>query len=533
MKIFYSWQSDLPNSKTRGFIQDCIDAAIKHLADIVFIEADRDTQGELGSPDIVETIFSKIDECDLFIADVSIVNKYNAVDDNGKKSKAIKLSPNPNVLLELGYAAKTLTWERVVCIMNTDYGKVGELPFDLEHRRPLQYSLDGQKKSEVREYVRNIIVGNVLNAMEQGVRAKGNAANHIVGGISMENGEISNSITPLDLRLTNSFKTKYDELKDACLSLIEKINSNKLPIPIANDETKDVDTQEQTKEEKLSTMAKTITLFMEEGKPVSINDNDIDRIRQQVNLLFGIGLTDDFFSLGNLKIKMGKNFLVQSEYIGTTNEKVKYDDLRDLQSKLSKLDVLELFIKTFDDLLLLPLAIYNNSAISDEDISISVVVDSETAEVIIPSRKLLAEELRGDDEYVGLEGAVYDAGYAKILMMPESSEITYDTDISFDPSDIQKELRKNATDVFGNSTYEPDADDYEDEIIKFIASPMEGRNDTLLFEIESLRANERKWIGPLIALKPKSDTIRLSYSVKSKNSNGLISSDLICKNSNS
>ena len=177
MNIFYSWQSDLPNSKTRGFIQDCIDAAIKHLSDIVFIEADRDTQGEFGSPDIVETVFSKIDECDLFIADVSIVNKYNAVDDNGKKSKAIKLSPNPNVLLELGYAAKALTWERVVCIMNTDYGKVGELPFDLEHRRPLQYSLDGQKKSAVKEYVRNIIVGNVLNAMEEGVRAKGNTAN--------------------------------------------------------------------------------------------------------------------------------------------------------------------------------------------------------------------------------------------------------------------------------------------------------------------------------------------------------------------
>lgn len=532
MKIFYSWQSDLPNSKTRGFIQDCIDAAIKHLSDIVFIEADRDTQGEFGSPDIVETVFSKIDECDLFIADVSIVNKYNAIDDNGEKSKAIKLSPNPNVLLELGYAAKALTWERVVCIMNTDYGKVGELPFDLEHRRPLQYSLDGQKKSAVKEYVRNIIVGNVLNAMEEGVRAKGNTANHIVGGISMENGEISNSITPLDLRLTNSFKTKYDELKDACLSLIEKINSNKLPTTVTSDETKEIDAQEQTKEEKLSAMAKTITLFMEEGKPVSINDNDIAWIRQQVKLLFRIDLADDFFSLGDLKIKIG-NFLVQSEYIGTTNEKVKYDDLRDLQSKLLKLDVLELFIKTFDDLILLPLAIYNNSTISDEEISISVVVDPETAEVVIPSRELLAEELRGDDEHVGLEGAVYDAGYAKILMMPESGEITYDTDISFDPSDIQKELRKNATDVFGNSTYEPDADDYEDEIIKFIASPMQGRNDTLLFEIESLRANERKWIGPLIALKPKSDTIRLSYSVKSKNSNGLISSDLICKNSNS
>ena len=70
VKIFYSWQSDLPNSETRGFIQSCIDAAAKALRDTVYIEADRDTKGEYGTPDIAETIFSKIDDCDIFVADV-------------------------------------------------------------------------------------------------------------------------------------------------------------------------------------------------------------------------------------------------------------------------------------------------------------------------------------------------------------------------------------------------------------------------------------------------------------------------------
>ena len=75
--------------------------------------ADKDTQGRTGSPDIVQSIFSKIDACDLFIADVSIVNKYASLD--GAEGKPVKYSPNPNVLIELGYAVKVLGWDRVIC----------------------------------------------------------------------------------------------------------------------------------------------------------------------------------------------------------------------------------------------------------------------------------------------------------------------------------------------------------------------------------------------------------------------------------
>lgn len=73
--IFYSWQSDLPGSKTRNIIQDGIKDAVRLLRDTVDIEADRDTKGEYGSPDIVNTILSKINECDIFVADVSAVSK--------------------------------------------------------------------------------------------------------------------------------------------------------------------------------------------------------------------------------------------------------------------------------------------------------------------------------------------------------------------------------------------------------------------------------------------------------------------------
>ena len=50
IKVFYSWQSDLPNSTTRGLIQSSIEAAVRNMRDTVEVTADRDTQGVYGSP---------------------------------------------------------------------------------------------------------------------------------------------------------------------------------------------------------------------------------------------------------------------------------------------------------------------------------------------------------------------------------------------------------------------------------------------------------------------------------------------------
>ncbi|WP_106768257.1 hypothetical protein [Paenibacillus faecalis] len=149
--IFYSWQSDLPNNENRGFIESCISASIKELSKTkefqLDINLDRDTKNELGTPDIVNTIFSKIEKSKIFIADISIINGNS----NGRKT------PNPNVLLELGYAAKVLGWEKIICIFNTDYGDFDDLPFDLRFRRPLSYSLKGKVKSETKKFIVKVI----------------------------------------------------------------------------------------------------------------------------------------------------------------------------------------------------------------------------------------------------------------------------------------------------------------------------------------------------------------------------------------
>ena len=146
-KVFYSWQSDLPNSINRGFIQDALERAAKAIRqdDSIKVEpvVDRDTAGVPGSPDIANTIFAKIDGSQVFACDVSIIN----VDDKARPT------PNPNVLIELGYGYKALTSERILMIMNTAFGEPKLLPFDLSKKRVITYQLapEGEAKAAVRK----------------------------------------------------------------------------------------------------------------------------------------------------------------------------------------------------------------------------------------------------------------------------------------------------------------------------------------------------------------------------------------------
>jgi len=132
--VFYSWQSDLPNPTNRGFIERALKDAAKTLRndDSIRVEpvVDRDTLGVPGSPEIHRTIFEKIDAAAVFVADVSIINP------NVPEGRRM---PNPNVLVELGYALKSLGPTRIVLVMNTAFGPPEQLPFDLRTRRVLRY----------------------------------------------------------------------------------------------------------------------------------------------------------------------------------------------------------------------------------------------------------------------------------------------------------------------------------------------------------------------------------------------------------
>jgi hypothetical protein len=183
--VFFSWQSDLkPRRSYSGFIKEALEIAIGELNEDVAIEDaqrpdeasgdepqlkyDEATAGVSGFPEIATTLFKKIDECRVFVADISIINRKCACD--------VRPTPNPNVLYELGYAMARRGWENVIPVINTvtlRTGKVEELPFDLRRCRPLRYKFeDGDKRAEALKQLKTSLKDAIELVLRGGVRNK-------------------------------------------------------------------------------------------------------------------------------------------------------------------------------------------------------------------------------------------------------------------------------------------------------------------------------------------------------------------------
>ena len=158
--LFLSWQSD--RKDCRNFVSSTVKKLPDRLSDLVTITVDRDTVNVPGSPDIGDTIFEKIDRCDLFLADLTLIND----DDSGYRR-----TPNPNVMIELGYAIKTLGWERILLIQCEDYGDIEELPFDINHRRICNFSLGiNEDNEEERSRKKRESKNNVIERIKETVK---------------------------------------------------------------------------------------------------------------------------------------------------------------------------------------------------------------------------------------------------------------------------------------------------------------------------------------------------------------------------
>ncbi len=148
--IFYSWQSDLPSNENRYLIEKALKKTIKDIKQDEFdleLNIDRDTLGKSGTIDINKVIFDKILRSQIFIGDVSIIN-------NETKQRK---TPNPNVLIELGFAANKLTWNNIICVFNKKYGEVEDLPFDLKFRRISSFNNKEQLTGILKKAIKSIV----------------------------------------------------------------------------------------------------------------------------------------------------------------------------------------------------------------------------------------------------------------------------------------------------------------------------------------------------------------------------------------
>jgi hypothetical protein len=143
--VFFAWQSDQSKKVNKNFIRKAIDRAIAKLnADLSAENAIRtqsDTEDVPGSPDIAVTIFRRIEESFAFVADVTSVAKT-----------AVRSFPNPNVMIEYGWALAKLTDARVITVFNQAFGNwESDLPFDMRHKRkPCLYNLPENSSDDER-----------------------------------------------------------------------------------------------------------------------------------------------------------------------------------------------------------------------------------------------------------------------------------------------------------------------------------------------------------------------------------------------
>lgn len=149
--IFYSWQGDTDSKVNKYLIEEALKMAVKQYNDTsgdssLHYTIDKDTLNVPGSPDIVETILSKIDVSNLVVADVTPI----ATSEGGK------LMANSNVLFEAGYGAGRHGFGRTILVANEAYGKLESQPFDLKTKRITKYALEQGQTEKKKEVIKSL-----------------------------------------------------------------------------------------------------------------------------------------------------------------------------------------------------------------------------------------------------------------------------------------------------------------------------------------------------------------------------------------
>ena len=168
-RIFYSWMDWRPTSTNHYLIGEALDEAAKLVKTRskgrFILRVDQDTRDSPGARTIADVVLGKIDECDLFLGDVSLV-ETDATDKHGNRRK----TTNPNVMLELGWAAQRRSWHEMILVFNDAYGDTPtEVPFDLGYKKVIAYSASETDPDleKVRDSLAQRLATEILGILEE------------------------------------------------------------------------------------------------------------------------------------------------------------------------------------------------------------------------------------------------------------------------------------------------------------------------------------------------------------------------------
>ena len=549
-KVFFSWQSDLSANKTSRFIRECIDLAIEFVQDVETIEAERDeaTSGLTGSPDIVQSILRKIDESDLFITDVSQCFK---IDSQNVKEDAdlTKVSPNPNVLFELGYAVKSRSWARVICLFNTEYGNVTDLPFDIAQQRVTSFQFTEKNRDAEKLKIAKIIAQNIQALrMKPPVEKEGNSS-HLIGCYDFESKSVMHGKYEIwDVSNQDGLKRRKEQAIKKAKNLVEKIQS------VTSEMIQQREKMKQRKQEEETVAKAAIKSAVGSGKEPSkalakyrshiadlettishevINYNDLNKSFPLVQLrnremiekallkYFEYSATEAFFDLGDLRSVPEIGSIPPSRKAeGTELEKKKYKLIKELESELRNILCLHEFPKLFEEMQFIPVAIKNQSSV--EDSNLRIVISVRNGEAVKPSKALLRNLFRGFEDYIcdqdDEKGLVYE-----LFQLFTDDYISMEYHPQLEPASYPSHPFPISDTFF---TPAKDEDDIEDDMQEYIATPLQ--SDFYEFKLDNLRPGECKWIGQGMLIKPSGAKVCLKYQIYSSKLGKSIDGELHC-----
>ena len=157
LKIFFSWQveTNLQGFNNKAFLIECIESAIKQIENRgalkgIRLKLTEGLRNIPGNPEVSQLMFDQIDNCDIFIGDITVVQKICSCLESFRNKKGLyfRYSPNCNVYGEYNRALGLHKdfWRQTILLLNDTNKSPKEdssiIPFDTRDRRwPIVFSL--------------------------------------------------------------------------------------------------------------------------------------------------------------------------------------------------------------------------------------------------------------------------------------------------------------------------------------------------------------------------------------------------------